>query len=83
MPDNNRKFVMRRIPVVGSVDGPAVPGHVDPSASRIDHRLNADYHSVDKSASMPLAPVIGNAGFLVHILAQPVTFQFTDHGKSE
>lgn len=81
--DNNRKLEMRRILMVCSVDCPAIPGQVNPSAASIDHRLYADHHPIDKPAPMTPAPVIGNARLFVHLLAESVAFQLANDGESE
>ena len=78
LPDNNRKFEMRRFPVVGGMDGPAIPGQVHTPSSRIHHRLDTDDQSFREARAVPLTPVVRDAGILVHAPADAVTFQFTD-----
>ena len=82
-PDNNRKLIMCRILVIGRVYCPTIFCKVHTSAACTDHRLNTNGHSVHQAGAVPLSPVVGDAGGLVHFPAQAVSFQFADHGKAE
>ena len=77
--DNNRKLVMGRLLVVGSVYSPAVSGQVNTPAARIDHRLDTDHQPLRKSCPVTLTPVVRDAWSLVHLSPEPVAFQLTDN----
>ena len=70
--NNNRKLIVSRVPVVGSVYSPTISGHIHSSAACIDHWFDADDHSIHKSAPVPLTPVVRNARRLVHLLPETV-----------
>ena len=81
--DNNRKLVVGRLLVVGSVYRPAISGQINTPAARIDHRLDTDHQSLRESRAVTLTPIVRDAWSLVHLSSEPVAFQLTDNRETE
>ena len=81
--DNDCKFVMSCVLMVGCMDSPTIPGDIHTSSTRIYHWLYADYHPVHKPAPMTRSSIIRDSWFFVHLLAKSVAFKLADNRETE